>query len=52
MANLVMWRLGIVCIIAGVSGWVLLACAETLRLPAFPPWYDDDAEDDPEPADE
>ena len=46
MANLVMWRWGIVCIIAGVLGWVLMACAQALRLPDLPRWHHDYAEDD------
>ena len=40
MANLVLWRWGIVCLIAGVFGWVLIACAEAMRPPAFPRWWD------------
>jgi hypothetical protein len=48
MANLVLWRWGIVCLIAGVFGWVLMACAETMRPPLFPPWLGDYPEEDEE----
>ena len=36
MANLILWRWGIVCLIAGVFGWVLMACADAMRPPALP----------------
>ena len=40
MANLLLWRWGIVCLIAGVSDWVLMACAQAMRPPVLPPWLD------------
>jgi hypothetical protein len=54
MANLVLWRWGIVCLIAGVFGWVLMACAKEMRPPVLPPWFDDYPEEDEEeePGDE
>lgn len=48
MANLVLWRWGIVCLIAGVFGWVLMACAEVTRPPLLPPWFGDHLEEDEE----
>ena len=49
MASLVLWRWGmIVYLIAGVFGWVLMACAQAMRPPALPPWFDDYPEEDEE----
>jgi hypothetical protein len=48
MAKLVLWRWGIVCLIAGVFGWVLMACAEATRPPLLPPWFGDYPEEDEE----
>lgn len=39
MEELVLWRCGIVCLIAGVLGWVAMACAETMKPPLLPPWF-------------
>jgi len=39
---------GIICLIAGVFGWVLMACAQAMRPPAFPPWLDEYPEEDEE----
>ena len=50
MANLLLWRWGIVCLIAGVFGWVLIACAEATRPPLLPPWFGDHLEEDVEEA--
>ena len=50
MANLVLWRWGIVCLIARVFGWVLMACAQAMRPLVFPPWLDDYPEEDEEEA--
>jgi len=36
-----LWRWGIICLIAGVSGWVLMACADAMRPSLLPPWFDD-----------
>jgi hypothetical protein len=52
MANLVLWRWGIVCLIAGVFGWVLMACAEAMRPPALPRWWDEYPEEDEEEEEE
>jgi len=52
MANLLLWRWGIVCLIAGVSDWVLMACAQAMRPPVFPPWLDEYPEEDEEPDDQ
>ena len=54
MADLVLWRWGIVCLIAGVFGWVLMACAEAMRPPLIPPWFGDHLDDyeEDEPDDE
>lgn len=41
MANLVLWRWGIICLIAGVSGQVLMACTQEMRPPLLSPWFDD-----------
>jgi len=41
MANLVLWRWGIICLVAGVFGWVLMACAQAMMPPALPPWFDE-----------
>jgi len=41
MAELTLWRWGMVCLIAGVLGWVLMACAEMMRPPLLPPWFKD-----------
>jgi hypothetical protein len=46
MAQLVLWRWGIICLIAGVFGWVLMACAQAMRPPGLPPWWDEDPEED------
>ena len=48
MANLVLWRWGIACLIAGVFGWVLMACAEATRPPLLSPWFGDHLEEDDE----
>ena len=48
MDHLVLWRWGIICLIAGVFGWVLMACAQAMRPPAFPPWLDEYPEEDEE----
>jgi hypothetical protein len=52
MAELMLWRWGLVCLIAGVFGWVLMVCAETMRPPLLPPWFDDylreDGEEEPD----
>jgi hypothetical protein len=48
MAELILWRWGIVCLIAGVFGWVAMACAETMKRPLLPPWFDDYLEEDAE----
>jgi hypothetical protein len=37
-----------VCLIAGVFGWVLMACAEATRPPLLPPWFGDHLEEDEE----
>ena len=52
MANLVLWRWGIVCLIAGVFGWVLMACAKEMRPPLLSPWFDDYPEEDEEEEEE
>ena len=54
MANMMLWRWGIVCLIAGVFGWVLMACAHAMRPPIFPPWRDEylDEDEGEEPGDE
>ena len=48
MVNLVLWRWGIVCVIAGVFGWVLMACAQAMSPLALPPWLDEHPEEDEE----
>lgn len=50
MANLVLWRRGIICLISGVFGWVLMACAQAIRSLALPPWFDNYPEEDEEEA--
>ncbi len=52
MANLVLWHWGIVCLIAGVFGWVLMACAEAMRPPALPPWWDEYPDEEEEEEEE
>ena len=54
MANQVLWRWGIICLIAGVFGWVLMACAQSMRPPILPPWLDEylDEDEGEEPGDE
>ncbi len=54
MANMMLWRWGIICLIAGVFGWVLMACAQAMRPPILPPWLDEylDEDEGEEPGDE
>ena len=54
MANMMLWRWGIICLIAGVFGSVLMAYAEAMRPPLLPPWFGDylDEDEGEEPGDE
>ncbi|MCJ7752693.1 MAG: hypothetical protein MUQ65_16670, partial [Armatimonadetes bacterium] len=48
MAQPVLWRWGLGCLISGLLGWVRRASTQEMRPSASPPWLDECPEEDEE----